>query len=148
MLEEPQKLVDGGEDGGRGPEHGRRGRGRPGRVVPAELRQQLVHQGPEQRVEREVPLGAHAMATAHTSDAAAAAPNRRREGRGRVVLTLKSSRSRVSGSAAGGSVADGMAGGRAGGEIWVGEAIELGGGGWGRTEQEREREGGREKWRI
>ena len=57
VLEQPKKLVDSGENWRGRPEHGRRRRWR-GRsvVLPAVLREQLVHQSPKQGVEREVSL--------------------------------------------------------------------------------------------
>ena len=114
MLEQPEQLVDGGEDGRGRPEHGR-GRGRRGRgvVLPAVLREQLVHQAPEQRVEREVSLRRTPQHGQRASRRRrpGSGRNRREEGGSRGRPTLKSSRSRVRGSAAAGSAGVGMAGG-------------------------------------
>ena len=114
MLEQPEQLVDGGEDGRGRPEHGR-GRGRRGRGVvhPAVLREQLVHQAPKQRVEREVPLRQNAATRSESVAAETAEIRTESEGGGREQgePTLKSSRSRVRGSAAAGSAGVGMAGG-------------------------------------
>ena len=102
MLEEPEKLVDGRENGWRGPEQGRRRGGYPCRSGPVELRQKLIHQAPEERAEGKIALQNHA-----------ALRSGRKEGRYRTNRirgsTLKSSRSRVRGNAAGGSFGDGMA---------------------------------------
>ena len=111
VLEQPEQLVDGGEDGRGRPEHGR-GRRRRGRgvVLPAVLREQLVHQAPEQRVEREVPLRQNAATRSESVAAETAEIRTESEGGGREQgePTLKSSRSRVRRSVAARSAPIGM----------------------------------------
>jgi hypothetical protein len=114
VLEEAEQVVDSGEEGRRSPQHGRRCWRGHGVVVPAVLREQLVHKAPEQRVEREVPL--------HPQHGRAVRPPSPRGRRHRAVSTLKSSRSRLRGSAAAGSPGAGMVASRRSG--W--EALENG----------------------